>query len=67
MELSERTKPYSEVCHNCHKEIIAYKNEEGDIKYTCPYCRAASISKRKNRRVVVITVTAPRGQTIIDR
>ena len=53
-----------DVCHNCHREITAWADAEGGVKYKCPYCHAATTSKIVSRRKVRIEVTAPKGQVI---
>ena len=32
MELDELTKPYLEICDNCHKEIVAFKSDDALVQ-----------------------------------
>ena len=60
MELSELTKPYREICDNCHKEIIAYKDDNGLIKYQCPICGTKTVKKMISRNHYVKDIRRPR-------
>lgn len=60
MELSELTQPYREICDGCHKEIIAFKSENGLIKYQCPFCGTVTVKRFKSRYHYVKDVRRPR-------
>ena len=65
MQLEDLTKPIHEICHNCHKEIIAWQDESGLIKYRCPRCGCVTVSKRISRMKRQLEITAPKGQVVI--
>lgn len=60
MELSELTQPYREICDSCHKEIIAFKSEDGLVKYQCPFCGTVTVKRIKSRYHYVKDVRRPR-------
>lgn len=57
--------PVMIVCNNCFHTLEAWKTPDGMIKKKCPYCGAVSVTRKKNRRVVLIEVHAPEGQTVL--
>lgn len=60
MELDELTKPYLEICDNCHKEIVAFKSDDGLIKYQCPHCGTITVKSFKSRYHYVKDIRRPR-------
>jgi predicted RNA-binding Zn-ribbon protein involved in translation (DUF1610 family) len=37
-------------CLVCGRTVVGYLRGEGEIKYRCPYCKAAMVRKVKGRR-----------------
>jgi len=58
------TRPIKDICHNCHREVIAWTDGLGNFKYKCPNCHATTVSRVISRRKVQIEITAPKGQAI---
>lgn len=52
------------LCHKCLKQVVGYKDENGLIKVTCPYCGTKMVSKRINRRQIEIKLIAPKGMEL---
>ena len=61
MELEELTQPYREICDWCHEEIIAFKSEDGKIRYRCPYCGTMTVKSFKSRNHYTKDIRRPRG------
>ncbi len=60
MQLSDLTRPYREICDACHKEIIAFKSEDGLVKYQCPYCGTVTVKRFKSRYHYIKDIRRPR-------
>lgn len=61
MNLSELMQPYKEVCDCCHKELTAFKSEDGKIRYRCPYCGTMTVKSYKSRNHYTKDIRRPRG------
>lgn len=61
MDLSELTLPYKEICDCWHKVLIAFKSEDGKIRYRCPNCGTLTVKSFKSRNHYVKDVRRPRG------
>lgn len=60
MKLSELTHPYHEICDNCHREIVAFKAEDGRIKYRCPDCGTRTIKTIVTKNHIIKDIRRPR-------
>ncbi len=54
-----------DFCHNCKKDVIAYRDEKGASKYLCRHCGAVNVSKKMTRRMIRIEVIAPPGEEVM--
>ena len=61
MELNE-LRPVHSYCNNCGHKNIGYKARDQTVRMTCERCRLKSFSKQKDKRNMIVYLTAPNDE-----